>query len=65
MIGGVPGGWGSFFWGLLSRSKTQSGTQSSSFTGGRLFQQEEWYGAKTDGNTPSALNPVADLTYPG
>lgn len=65
MIGGVPGGWGGFFWGLLSRSKTQSGTQSSSFTAGRLFRQEEWYGAKTDGNTPSALNPVADLTYPG
>lgn len=31
---------------------------------GRVFWQEERYGAKMDGNTPFSLNPVADLTYP-
>ena len=64
MIGGVPGEWWGFLWGLPSRSKRQSKAQSSSFTAGRMFQQEERYGAKTDGNTPSSLTPIADLTYP-
>ena len=64
MIGGIPGGWGGFFWGLPSRSRRQSRAQSGSLTAGRLFWQEQWCGAKTNGNTPFALNPLADLTYP-
>lgn len=66
MIGGIPGGWGVvvFFWELPSRSEMQSRAQSGSFMAGRVFWQEERYGAKMDGNTPFSLNPVADLTYP-
>lgn len=64
MIVGIPGGWECFFWAFSSRSKRQSGAQSSSFTIRRLFGQKKQYRAKTDGNAPSSLNPVADLTYP-